>query len=98
MSRSICEKFEKKFRKSVTGCDIKATKCDKKIIEKSLLEPILWMFYGWYFDLNSEPQVAVVVNAVWDVSLSSVLVNTEPCQPFRDYNKIIFKFSIQFLS
>jgi len=56
------------------------------------------MFYGWYFDLNSEPQVAVVVNAVWDVSLSSVLVNTEPCQPFRDYNKIIFKFSIQFLS
>ena len=33
--------LKKNFRKFVTGCDIKATKCDKKIIEKSFLEPIL---------------------------------------------------------
>ena len=32
--------LKKNFRKFVIGCDIKATKCDKKNIEKSLLEPI----------------------------------------------------------
>ena len=34
MSRSICEKFEKEFRKFVIGCDIKAIKCDKKNYRK----------------------------------------------------------------
>ena len=37
-----CAKNLKKiFRKFVTGCDIKATKCDKKNYRKVLLEPIL---------------------------------------------------------
>ena len=51
----------KNFRKFVTGCDIKATKCDisqnstLKIIEKSLLEPILWIFQDWSFDPTNEP-------------------------------------------